>query len=192
MPSLTTLAHRTSGWKRIVAHIYRTHVTLRVKVVDAMWPACHAKRRVVIVRDPAGRRRTCYLSSTDLSLSAQEIVEIFATRWTIEQLFSDVKQHLGLDTAEVRSERSVVRHAALTFAFATWVQVWHHLTHSHRSVATLWKSHTTPYSFRCKLQDLRNDVIKRTIFASRLRDTRSPRKSNPLADLFCRTMASSG
>lgn len=192
LPPLAVLSRRGSGWKRIVVHIYRTDVTLWVKVIDALWPACQEKLRVVIVRDPKGRRRTCYLSSTDLSMPAEQIIETFAKRWSIEQLFSDVKKHLGLDSAELRCERSVIRHATLTFAFATWVHVWHHITHSKRSTTQSSKLHQMPCSFRCKLQNLRKDVIKRTIFPSRVRDTRLPRNSNLIADLFVRTMDSTG
>ena len=65
------------------------------------------------VRDPEGKRKPCNLSSTDLSMSPKTIIEIFSKRWSIEQMFSDAKNELGLDTAEVRCPASVVRHAVI-------------------------------------------------------------------------------
>ena len=188
LPELARLARQRRGWKKVVVHIYRSEVTLLTKVIDAWWPACGMKIRVLIVRDPKGRHRTCFLSSTDCSLTAETIIEIFAKRWTIEQLFSDVKEHLGLDSAEVRSERSVIRHAALTFGFATWVHVWHYLTSSPESQVSRSKTRPMPVSFQRKLQALRKDVVKRTIFSPRGRVIRSPRKLGPIADLFSRTV----
>ena len=54
---------------------------------------------VVIIVDHAGRRRILY--STDLSLSAEEVIEIDQQRFQIEFLFRDAKQHTGLGHAQV-------------------------------------------------------------------------------------------
>jgi len=54
---------------------------------------------VVIIVDHAERRRI--LCSTDLSLSAEEVIEIDQQRFQIEFLFRDAKQHTGLGHAQV-------------------------------------------------------------------------------------------
>jgi hypothetical protein len=189
LPKLSAIARARTGWREVRVHIYRANVTLKVKVIDAWWPACESLLRVVIVKDPTGKHRTCYLSSTDLAMSAEAIIEIFSQRWSIEQLFSDVKTHLGLDSAEVRAERSVIRHAALSFGFATWVHVWHYLRSPRGRRLTVAPQRA---SFRSKLTELRTDAIKRTIFSSRVLTARSARKSNALAALFSRTVAEMG
>ena len=54
---------------------------------------------VVIIVDHAGRRRI--LCSTDLSLRAAEVIELYQQRFQIEFLFRDAKQHTGLGHAQV-------------------------------------------------------------------------------------------
>ena len=82
--------------------IYGKTVTLRLRELEAWWPALECQVLVVITRDPERKERVAYLVTTDLSMTAQEVVEAFARRWTIEQLFSVAKNQMGLDSAEVR------------------------------------------------------------------------------------------
>lgn len=188
LPSLSTLSKDKGPWQQIRVSMYRTRVTLNVRVIDAWWPACGRKMRLAIVSDPNKRRRTAYLTSTDLSMTASEVIETFARRWSIEQLFSDVKLHLGLDSAEVRREKSVKTHAALCFALATWVHVWHHVTRSRRKEEVGAGRQVTPVSFRLKLQQLRSGLVKQLIFPSRHRASRSARNANAIADVFSRAL----
>lgn len=174
LPSLKRLSRLSSAFQMITAQIYRQKVTLQTCIVDAFWPALDRKVRVVIVRDPRRRHRTAYLMTTDLTMTAKDLIEAFAKRWSIEQLFSDAKLSMGLDSTEARKPRAVLCHAALTMALVTWVQVWHHRVHpksAHRS-------------FSRKLNALRSDTIASTIFASGPR-TRGRRKNpSALAALF--------
>jgi DDE superfamily endonuclease len=184
LPSLQSLSRGKGPWQRLRVGMYRTTVTLKVLVIDAWWPACGRKMRLVIVRDPRQRRRTAYLTTTDLSMTATEVIETFAKRWSIEQLFSDVKIHLGLDSAEVRRDKSVMTHAALSFALATWIHVWHYKTRTRRNAHATLTRQVTPVSFRAKLHELRSGIVKNMIFPARLRASRSARNSNAIADLF--------
>lgn len=187
LPSLPAMAS-SGGWKLVRVHAYRTDLTLRVKVIDAWWPTCGEKIRLVIVRRVVGRKGVTFLASTDLALSAEAIIERFARRWTIEQLFSDVKLHLGLDSAEVRKPRSVFRHALFTFACATWIHVWHY-RREQKAQRRLANAHVRPHaSLRSKLRQLRGVLIDQVLFSKRLRATRSRRNASPLADLFAHAL----
>ena len=172
---LKKIARSDNGWTRIRANIYGHRVTLRVKSFDAWWPKAGIKVRVVITRDPAGKRKPCFLMSTDLSMTAQEIIERFALRWPIEQLFSDAKLLMGLDSAEVRTEKSVLRHAVLTFALVTWVRLW--------AKKHLGGLENPPTSFAGQLAALRKDLLSQTIFASSLGRKLSKRNCEDLARL---------
>jgi hypothetical protein len=55
--------------------------------------------KVVIKVDRRGNRRV--LCSTDLSLSAEEILNLYESRFQIEFLFRDAKQHTGLGHSQV-------------------------------------------------------------------------------------------
>ena len=123
LPRLSRLARQRSGFRTLAVAIYGKAVTLRLREVVAWWPPLECAVKVVIARDPKRPKRVAYLVTTDLSLTAVEVVEAFARRWTIEQMFSVAKNQVGFDSAEVRKERSVRRHATLALAMITWVQV---------------------------------------------------------------------
>jgi hypothetical protein len=57
-------------------------------------------------KEPRRRHKGANFATTELTLSPEQVVEAFARRRTIEQLFADAKQALGLDSAEVRNENS--------------------------------------------------------------------------------------
>jgi hypothetical protein len=149
-------------------------VTLRLREVVAWWPPLACEVKVVIARDPKRPKRVAYLVTTDLALTAVEGVEAFARRWTIEQMFSVAKNQLGFDSAEVRKERSVGRHAALALAMITWVEVW---TRLHRR-------HLSARPFAAKLGAVREEAVMQTLFASGPRRKGSREIAATLAALF--------
>lgn len=71
--------------------------------------------RVVMLLNAKDREKETHilLFSTDLSLSATEIIRHYGSRFAIEFLFRDSKQHLGLDHCQARNKE------ALNFHFNT-------------------------------------------------------------------------
>jgi DDE superfamily endonuclease len=53
--------------------------------------------RWVLVRDPKGRFEPQALLSTDLNLSARQIVEYFVRRWSMETTFQEARLYLGVE-----------------------------------------------------------------------------------------------
>jgi hypothetical protein len=174
MPKLAKLAAAKAAFRHETVSIYGKRVRLLLREFDAYWPALRRVVKVVITRDPKKPRRVAYLVSTDLTLDAQSVVEHFAKRWTIEQLFSVAKQQMGLDTAEVRKPRAVIRHAALCIASITWTEVW-----IRRTRPALW-----PRPFTAKLAALREHTITETVFSSGPRTRRARRIAKGLASIF--------
>jgi len=174
-PKLQKMARSGRGWSQIRVQIYGKRVRLKIKSFVAWWPKAGVQIRVVIARDLAGKRKPCFLSSTDLDLTPVQIIERFALRWSIEQLFADAKLTMGLDSAEVRSPNSVLRHAIFTFALVTWARVW-----AKKCLARLARP---PTSFAGQLSELRGDLLGQTIFASIPGRKLSKRNSEDLAGL---------
>ena len=52
--------------------------------------------RWVFVHDLTGTHRDDYFFTTDRSLRASEIIEIFTGRWSIETMFQEMRAYLGL------------------------------------------------------------------------------------------------
>jgi len=79
--------------------------------VHAVW--------VQFEEDPDTPRQTRLLISTDLSLTAQQIIEAYALRWTIEPMFNSLKNAIGMK--EVWQQRRQTLHRwvhILSAAFA--------------------------------------------------------------------------
>ena len=75
------------------------------------------KRRLNVVHiQSASSKRCLLLFSTDLSLSAQHIVQCYRARFQIEFLFRDAKQHTGLAQGQVRSKEAIRHHCNLSLA----------------------------------------------------------------------------
>ena len=176
---LNSLARSTSCFCKQRVSIYGKDVQLLVREFQAYWPALDQVIKVVITRDPKRPKRLAYLFSTDTQMTALEIVESFARRWTIEQLFSVAKNQMGLGSAEVRKHRSVVRHATLCMALITWTEVW-----AYRRNPGTWAR-----PFTQKLASLRSETITSTVFASGPRTKGSGRIARSLGELFTRATA---
>jgi hypothetical protein len=63
----------------------------------------------VFIRDVTGTRRDEYYYTTHLDFTAEEIVSLYTTRWTIEITFQELRAHLGFETPRQRVKNSVLR-----------------------------------------------------------------------------------
>jgi hypothetical protein len=104
--------------------------TLRLQgLSNVLWyTGCKtAPVQVVLVRDPSptgGAWRDTALLCTDVNLSLVEVVQGYARRWSIEVMFHDSKQYLGLEDPEVRCERSVERTHPVAWFCYTLTLLW--------------------------------------------------------------------
>jgi hypothetical protein len=65
--------------------------------------------RWVYVHDQTGTHRDEYFYTTDLTLTAPEVIEHYAARWNIETTFAEMRSYLGLETTRGRCARTVLR-----------------------------------------------------------------------------------
>jgi hypothetical protein len=108
---------------------------IRIKVVPlVLWrrgAATRPLRLIVIAPQPyrlhqKGRlyyRDPVFLLTTNLKGSLKHLVQTFFDRWQIEVNHRDQKTWLGVGQAQVRSQRSVPRHPALTVASYALLQL---------------------------------------------------------------------
>jgi Transposase DDE domain len=59
------------------------------------------------------QKKPRYLVSTNLHLSALDIIKYYTKRWKIEQMIKDFKQRLGFGDYQVRNLKAIQRHVAL-------------------------------------------------------------------------------
>lgn len=156
-------------WTKAKVNLYGRRVRVLYKTCVALWYNSAGTRplRVVVVRDPSGRRRDDCLFSTDLSLSAKAILELFAMRWPLEVAFHDAKQFLGLEDPQNRTPRAVRRTAPLALYLHTLTILWF-AEHGHFDAAAYRRTHPwyrqkqTP-SFADMLTCLRTASLEETV-----------------------------
>ena len=62
-----------------------------------------------------------YFYTTDMAMSASEIVEMYALRWNIETTFQEMREYVGLETTKGWCENTVLRAAPCLFGLYTVV-----------------------------------------------------------------------
>jgi DDE superfamily endonuclease/Archaeal putative transposase ISC1217 len=65
----------------------------------------------VYVHDCTGTHRDDYFFTTDVTMSAQIVIETFTGRWNIETTFQEMRAYLGLETTRGRCAATVLRMA---------------------------------------------------------------------------------
>jgi len=93
------------------------HVTPVIFALTALWYAALPEHpiRIVVVRDPTGRRQDEAFSCTDTTVTETFILEGYARRRTPEVTFHDAKQHLGLADPQDQSPTAVRRATPMAF-----------------------------------------------------------------------------
>jgi hypothetical protein len=170
LPTPAALAmSRKTKWKKTRVSLYGKRVRVWFKTIDAMWYPSAGKRllRIVIVRDPSGRRKDDCFFTTDRSISGTRILERFAERWPLEVAFYNAKQHLGFEDPQNRTPLAVQRTAPLALCLHTLVILWfakygHFDVHAYRKARPWYQRKRTP-SFVDMLECLRTASLKQTI-----------------------------
>ena len=126
---------------------------LRVKVLGpCCWYASagQAPLRVVLVRDPEGTWRDEALLSTDLDLTADEVVVGYVRRWSVEVAYGESKQLLGLHDPMVWCARSVARAHPMAWFVGSLVVLWYTQAGRHEPAAQRqrpWYKHKVEPTF---------------------------------------------
>jgi hypothetical protein len=115
-------------WEELRLRHPQGEKVLQVKVLGpCCWYASAGPRllRVVLVRDPAGKWRDEALLSTDLELSAAEVIVGYVRRWSVEVAYGDAKQLLGFHEPMVWCVASVQRAHPMAWFVGSLVVLWY-------------------------------------------------------------------
>jgi hypothetical protein len=171
LPSPLLLAQdKKAKWIKPTITLYGKQVKLWYQSIDALWYPSAGQRllRIVVVRDPSGRRRDDCFFSTDLTLTATQILELFSRRWPLEVCFRDVKQFLGFEDPQNRVAQATTRTAPLIFLVYDLVLLWHaqvgHRPAPKTVLERLWYPQKDSVSFEDILRTLRHATWDERIF----------------------------
>jgi len=106
-----SLADQPDSYREISLPLYGKNKTLKLKKVLGEKKG-FGKVALVIVKEQ--RKKPRFLISTNIHLSAVDLVRYYAKRWKIEQMIKDLKQRLGFGDYQPRSLQAIVRHTALS------------------------------------------------------------------------------
>ena len=159
------MALDTKGWRKTTVVLYGKNVAVRYKTRIALWynSTGTAPLRIVVVRDPKGRRRDEAFFSTDPDMGVQAILETYAQRWSLEVAFRDTKQQLGFERSQARTRKAVERTGPFAFVAYTITVAWF-CRIGHRHYPTLpimpWYRHKRAPSFADMQTLLRRELLQ--------------------------------
>ena len=85
----------------------------------------HQPILLVISTDPAGKERDDFLFTTDLTMTAAEVLECYNDRWAIEDTFKNTKQLLGGQQPQTFKGKGPERAASLSLWLYSVVWLWY-------------------------------------------------------------------
>lgn len=133
---------------------YRTHTTL------AYLPGVGQVR--IVFSQKKGHHKVLPIFSTDPTLTSIEIITIYRIRWSIEVLFKETKQHLGLTAYHHRDEKAARTHLTLVFiAHALLTHLF--ITEQREKGKLLTKKLLATFSVREQQERIRSMVSRDTL-----------------------------
>jgi hypothetical protein len=189
LPSPLQLAqHKQAKWIKTTLTLYGKQVKLWYQTIDALWYPSAGQQllRIVVTRDPSGRRRDDCFFSNDLTLKATQILELFSLRWPLEVCFRDVKQFLGFEDPQNRVAKATTRTAPLIFLVYDLVLLWHaqvgHRLAPKSLLERLWYPQKDSVSFEDILRTLRHASWDERIFSDPAIDANTRKLLQPFVE----------
>ena len=171
LPSPQEVVQKTKKRKKLTVNWYGGR-TRRVEVVTGTGHWYQSGEGLVevlwvFVKDLTGTHRDEYFFTTDLTMSAQQVIETFTGRWSIEVTFQEVRAYLGVETTRGWIERTVLRAEPCLFGLYSVVVLWYAaLPECDRNpLIPTWTGKTT-VTFSDAITLVRRDLWRRWIFAT--------------------------
>jgi hypothetical protein len=189
LPSPLPMAqNKKAKWFKPSVTLYGKRVKVWYQSIDALWYPSAGQQllRIVVVRDPSGRRRDDCFFSLDLTLSPTQILEIFSRRWPLEVCFHDVKQFPGFEDPQNRVAKATTRTAPLVFYIYDLVLLWHaqsgYRLRSKSAIDRVWYPQKTSVSFEDILRTLRYETWQERIFSDPALDAHTRKLPQPFVE----------
>lgn len=190
LPSLQEMAS-SGDWRRHVLVDERGKLKKRsVSCFEALWyHVCGSQPVLVVVsRDPEGKERDDFFFTTDTAASPEEVIGLYAGRWSIEDTFRNTKQFLGGQDPQSWKRQGPERAAG--FSFFLYSLIWHWYV-STQGASVTWKptpwyrGKTTP-SFADALAALRQVLWRGEIITDSEKPSLLPEIAETLIELLAR------
>lgn len=168
LPTPEHMAKAKAGWRKAICSERgkpRERLLLARKV---LWYAVRRDKPVLLVisRDPEGKEHDDFFFTTHLSALPDGVVGDYAGRWSIEDTFKNVKQHLGSQEPQTWKAEGPERAAGFSLWLYSAVWSWYLTTHGARKTWSLlpWYTDKSTPSFVDALAALRRVVWRQRLF----------------------------
>ena len=181
------VARRPKDWRPILLANGRHY---EVQTWTALWWKVFGQRpiRIVATRRPGSRRRPEFFYTTDLTLSLDQILAYYTDRWAIEGLFHEVKERMGFEEPQCRTEKAVERTTPFLLWSAAVVQAWFLV--ENRADLIGWRprwwskarKENAPPSFSEMLAAMRRELLRGGVFHTSASETQLRQTLNTLVE----------
>jgi putative transposase len=154
---------RGKSVQRLKLNVYGKPRTLFIREFLAYWPSVDGVVKAVAVKGlPKG---PALLFSTNTWLSAQEVIEIYASRWKIEIGIRDAKQFMSFGKLHTRKKRAITRQTNFLLVMQSFVQLWYLKKYGDRLLIPQdpWYPAKTHPSYEDMLKTLRRELVAELI-----------------------------
>ena len=119
----------TTQWQTIIISQWygKSNQVMQIATGKALWYKSNdplVPLRWVLIKDPTGRIDPIALLCTDQQLSAQNIINYFIRRWTVEVTFEEVRRHLGVESQRQWSDLAIARTTPALMGLFSLVTLW--------------------------------------------------------------------
>lgn len=163
------MAKTCSAWKRLTLNLRGKRVSRLTFTRQVLWYEVCPNRPVLLVicRDPQGHEPDDFFFTTDLTATAAQVLEHYGGRWSIEDTFKNVKQHLRGQDPQVWKGQGPERASAFAFWMYSLTWAWYLQTQPRRAHFPLrpWYPQKARPSFADALAALRRALWHKRIFA---------------------------
>jgi hypothetical protein len=164
---LTHIVNNHDGWSKVKVFLYGREEIKEVNIFKALYKPAGCMVQVLIIRES----KDCFRAflCTDLTVSAEQILEAVADRFAIEQNFSDLKEIEGAGQQQVRTLGSNMGAFHLNLWLHSMVELWAW----NKSAKTLCNRSDSPWddvyrrpSHADKCAALRKEILQQTFYVS--------------------------
>lgn len=114
-----------------------------------------------------GTHRDEYFFTTDVTMTAKQVIETFTGRWSMEVTFQELRAYLGVETTRGWIARTVLRAEPCLFCLYSVVALWYAAlpARDRQNIEPTWTGKTT-VTFSDAITLVRRDLWQRWIFAT--------------------------
>jgi hypothetical protein len=171
------MAHYVRQWQKVKVRERGNTKTRLVCTGKVLWyRVSHKPILLVISRDPTDKEKDDFFFTTDVTMTAAEVIGCFADRWAIEDTFKNTKQFLGGQEPQTFKRKGPERAASLSLWLYSMVWLWYLMQKANKRyfIVHPWNPLKSTPSFADAIACLRRELwaerIKRMFGVSAVHD----------------------